>query len=71
MKFGTGHVNGRNISSIFDSCLSLTVIHQDIILENDEDEIETAEVKDQDDEMLWESPKETDIDAVMKAEHWI
>ena len=43
------------------------MIHQDIILETDEVEIETAEVKDQeDDEILWENRTETDIDAVMK-----
>ena len=68
MKFGTGYVNGRKISSIFDSCSTLTVIHQDIILETDEVDIETAEVKDQDDEILWENPAETDIDAVMKTD---
>ena len=68
MKFGIGYVNGRKISSIFDSCSTLTVIHQHIILETAEVDIETAEVKDQDDEILWENPAETDIDAVMKTD---
>ena len=37
-------------------------------METDEIKIETAEVKDQDDEMLWENPTETDIDAVMETD---
>ena len=45
MKFGTGYVNGRKISSTFDSCWTLTVIHQDIILETDEVDIETADTQ--------------------------
>ena len=44
------------------------MIHHDIILKTDEVEIETTDVEDQDDEMLWENPIETDIDAVMKTD---
>ena len=44
------------------------VNNDNIILNTNEAEIETTDVEDQNDEMLWENPKETDIDAIMKTD---